>query len=83
MSAFSQYSPFFQRLQDETEPEKNTEGPWDFCMYLQYEICESYLLSQADDIYVLRVNPQEYDYSRIVLKVNSETKLIGTAPMRG
>eukprot|EP00545_Synedropsis_sp_CCMP1620_P002274 CAMPEP_0119006014 /NCGR_PEP_ID=MMETSP1176-20130426/2068_1 /TAXON_ID=265551 /ORGANISM="Synedropsis recta cf, Strain CCMP1620" /LENGTH=109 /DNA_ID=CAMNT_0006957895 /DNA_START=104 /DNA_END=433 /DNA_ORIENTATION=+ len=63
--------------------ETNTEGPWELCMYLQFEICEAYLLAQADDIYVLRVNPQEYDYSRIIVVMNGETQLVERAPMRG
>jgi hypothetical protein len=52
-------------------------------MYLQFEICEAYLLDQADDIFVVRVNPQEYDYNRIAMRVNGETKLVEKAPMRG
>jgi hypothetical protein len=67
-----------QRLQEL----KNTEGPWDFCMYLQYEVCEAYLLQQADDIYIVRIYPNEYDYHRVIIKVDSNGT-VERPPMRG
>jgi hypothetical protein len=61
---------------------KNTEGPWDYCMYLQYEYCEDYLLSQADDIYIVRVYPHEYDYHRVILDVDA-AGIVTQEPKRG
>mmetsp|Transcript_20030 Transcript_20030/g.28967 ORF Transcript_20030/g.28967 Transcript_20030/m.28967 type:complete len:115 (-) Transcript_20030:151-495(-) len=60
----------------------NSEGPWPACLYVQYEICESYILSQASDIFVQRCNPQTYDYNRITIKVDSTGTVVAT-PGRG
>jgi hypothetical protein len=67
-----------KRLQEE----KNTDGPWPKCLYLQYEICEAYLLSQADDIWISRIYPGAYHYSRIVIRVD-DNGITMTAPGRG
>lgn len=58
------------------------DGPWDYCMYLQYEYCEEYILSQASDVYITRIYPYDYQYSRIVLETNDAGVII-KEPMRG
>ena len=71
-------SPAQQRLSDT----RNTEGPWPFCLEETFETCEEYLLSQADDIYIVRVYPGVFDYARIVIRVNNQG-IVDRTPVRG
>ena len=62
--------------------ERNIDGPWPYCLFLQFELCEAYLHSQADDIWISRVYPNEFHYNRIVIRVD-DFGITSTTPGRG
>lgn len=60
----------------------NKDGPWPSCLFIQYELCEAYLLKQADDIWISRVSPHQYDYNRVIIYVD-DNGITTITPGRG
>lgn len=67
---------FLQAHDDSVLIKTMEEQPWVYCVYSQVEFCEPYLPSIADDIFIIRIHPRQYDYHRVVLSMVNHTSII-------
>mmetsp|Transcript_30005 Transcript_30005/g.34202 ORF Transcript_30005/g.34202 Transcript_30005/m.34202 type:complete len:143 (-) Transcript_30005:119-547(-) len=60
----------------------NVGGPWPECKGMQFEACREWILSNAPGVYIVRINPDEFDYHRIKIFITEEGQ-VAKVPKRG
>ena len=64
-----------RRLQD-------MKNEWPECIGMQAEDCVALVESEAPDVYTIVVRPREYDFHRVIIRVDNDD-LVTQTPYRG
>ena len=87
-SGLAQQEAIIQSDQTQTQPQQDhrrlqeMKNEWPECIGMQAEDCVALIESEAADAYTLIVRPKDFDFHRVIIRVDSDS-LVTKTPSRG